>query len=140
VRIEAVLGKLACVRRNPRGWTAKCPAHEDRSPSLSIRETSDRILIHDFGGCRVLDVCAALGIQMRDLYANPASRKRLGHYPAAVTRALEELGRRLTKREQVSEVTVIGCGDVTVDLALARGLALTVDGEICVIALPGEKC
>lgn len=28
-----------------RGWTARCPAHDDRSPSLSIHETrDDRVL------------------------------------------------------------------------------------------------
>lgn len=40
---------------------APCPAHEDRSPSLSIREDpSGKILVHCFSGCRQSDVITAL--------------------------------------------------------------------------------
>lgn len=50
-------------------WVAKCPAHDDRSPSLSIRETEDgRLLLHDFGGCSTHDVLAALGMTAVDLF------------------------------------------------------------------------
>jgi hypothetical protein len=34
------------------GWTARCPAHDDRNPSLSITEDRDgRVLLHCFAGC-----------------------------------------------------------------------------------------
>ena len=50
-------------------WIAKCPSHEDRSPSLSIRELGDgRVLVHDFGGCEVGDVLTALGLTLSDLF------------------------------------------------------------------------
>lgn len=53
----------------PGRWLARCPAHEDRSPSLSIRELEDgRVLIHDFGGCQASDVLVALGLSMSDLF------------------------------------------------------------------------
>ena len=29
-------------------WYARCPAHDDRSPSLSVTDTGDRVLIHCF--------------------------------------------------------------------------------------------
>lgn len=59
----------------PGRWLARCPAHEDRSPSLSIRELSDgRVLVHDFGGCEVGDVLAAVRLTLGDLFARP-----LGH-------------------------------------------------------------
>jgi hypothetical protein len=51
-------------------WTALCPAHEDRSPSLSIRDTGDKILIHCHAGCATDDVLAAVGLTFRDLYAD----------------------------------------------------------------------
>jgi hypothetical protein len=60
----------------PGRWLARCPAHEDRSPSLSIRELDDgRLLIHDFGGCATSDVLASLGLDLQDLYP-----ERLGHH------------------------------------------------------------
>ena len=56
----------------PGRWIARCPAHDDRSPSLSIRELDDgRILIHDFGGCGGPDVMDAVGLTLSDLYPEP---------------------------------------------------------------------
>ena len=57
---------------------ARCPAHEDRSPSLSIREDADKVLLHCFSGCDPEDVLAAVGLTWRDLYPDPlvAARNR----------------------------------------------------------------
>jgi hypothetical protein len=51
---------------------AKCPAHEDRSASLSVRELDDgRILLNDFGGCETADVLAVVGLRLSDLFSEP---------------------------------------------------------------------
>ncbi len=65
-----LLSRLEGVRQTGQGrWLAACPAHEDRTPSLSIRELSDgRVLIHDFGGCAAGDVLAAVGLRLSDLF------------------------------------------------------------------------
>jgi putative DNA primase/helicase len=39
---------------------ARCPAHDDRNPSLSIRETDGKVLVHCHAGCQQRDVIAAL--------------------------------------------------------------------------------
>ena len=45
-----------------------CPAHEDRTASLSISEGDDgRILLYCHAGCKTEDVVAALGLTMADL-------------------------------------------------------------------------
>lgn len=50
-------------------WAACCPAHEDRSPSLSVKVTDDgRTLLHCFGGCSTESVLAAVGLEMSDLF------------------------------------------------------------------------
>ena len=41
-------------------WMAKCPAHDDRNPSLSIRESAGKILVHCHAGCDQRDVIDAL--------------------------------------------------------------------------------
>jgi hypothetical protein len=68
-----VLDRLVGVKQTATGrWIAKCPAHEDRSPSLSVRETEDgRVLLHCFAGCANGDVLAALGLRMSDLFDRP---------------------------------------------------------------------
>ena len=40
---------------------ARCPAHEDRSPSLSITPGRNAVLFHCFAGCAQADIIAALG-------------------------------------------------------------------------------
>jgi len=67
-----LLDRLHGVRSTgPGRWIARCPAHEDRSPSLSVRETDGRTLIHCFGGCSAGDVLAAVGLRMTDLFERP---------------------------------------------------------------------
>jgi hypothetical protein len=60
-------------------WAARCPAHQDRSPSLSVREGDDgRVLVHCFAGCPLTDILAKVGLSIRDLFAGPPpSRKQL---------------------------------------------------------------
>src|SRR5689334_20083592 len=48
-------------RKTGGSWTARCPAHDDRTPSLSIRESDgDKVLVHCHAGCDQRDVIAAL--------------------------------------------------------------------------------
>ncbi len=49
-------------------WSARCPAHDDRSPSLSVRRTADKVLFHCFAGCANDDILAAVGLKWTDLY------------------------------------------------------------------------
>lgn len=59
-------------------WTGRsgmacCPAHDDKTPSLSIGQTRDgRPLVHCFTGCRGVDVIAAL--RSRGLWEGEAVR------------------------------------------------------------------
>ncbi len=55
----------------PRGagrWNARCPAHDDKAPSLSIRETEAKVLLHCFAGCAAEDVLTAVDLTWNDLY------------------------------------------------------------------------
>ena len=67
---DLLLSRLDRVREHAHGrWTARCPAHGDRNPSLSIRETADgTILIRCFAGCCASEVMAAVGLSLRDLF------------------------------------------------------------------------
>ena len=49
--------------------SAQCPAHDDRDPSLSIRECDDgKVLVHCFAGCKTEDILGALGLAWGDLF------------------------------------------------------------------------
>ena len=67
---EILLSKLDKVKRTgPNRWHARCPAHDDKGPSLSIRETDDgRVLVHCFAGCSVHEIVQAAGLELSDLF------------------------------------------------------------------------
>jgi hypothetical protein len=72
-KTEQFLARLERVKPTGSGkWLARCPAHDDRSPSLGIKEVDDRILIHCFAGCGVLDVLNAVGLDLADLFPDRA--------------------------------------------------------------------
>lgn len=61
--------KVIAYPSKPDSWSAQCPAHEDRSPSLSIHRKHDgMVLVHCFGGCHMEDVIHSLGLEVRDLW------------------------------------------------------------------------
>jgi hypothetical protein len=68
--IDLILSLLSKVkRRQPHQFSAICPAHVDKSPSLSVREKPDgSVLIHCFAGCSIYEITVALGLDMSDLY------------------------------------------------------------------------
>jgi len=71
---DAILERLEAVRpAGPGRWTARCPAHDDRRPSLSVAVGRDgRTLLYCHAGCTLAEVLAALGLRVRDLF--PAGR------------------------------------------------------------------
>lgn len=67
--LHAFLNKLNGVRQTRHGWMACCPAHHDRSPSLSLRIGNDgTILVYCFASCSIKQICDALGITPSDLF------------------------------------------------------------------------
>lgn len=69
-----VLERLERVQGREPQWLALCPAHDDRAPSLSIREAEDgRILLHCHAGCSAVEVIDALGLEWADLFPEGVS-------------------------------------------------------------------
>ena len=76
---DSILSKLDRVRARGDGrWTARCPAHDDSGPSLSVRELEDgRVLMHCFAGCSALAVVESIGLTIGDLF--PARSANASH-------------------------------------------------------------
>ena len=68
--MNALLAQLKKVQPKGKGqWMACCPAHEDRSPSLAIKENHDgRILLKCFAGCSAYEIVSSVGMDMQDLF------------------------------------------------------------------------
>jgi len=72
VNLDEFLDKLERVHRGPSSVTARCPAHDDRNPSLSISEGENgRLLVKCHATCETEDVLKAMGLTFADISGEP---------------------------------------------------------------------
>ena len=98
--IELFLSLLSGVKKSGVGFMACCPAHDDRSPSLSVKEGEDgRVLLHCFAGCTFNEVIGSLGLNPRDLFIHregvPSSGQNSIKLPITKLRPAIELERQI---------------------------------------------
>ncbi len=67
---DVLLSHLENVKRTGDGrWLARCPAHDDKRPSLSVKETSEGVvLLKCWSGCSAAEVVAAVGLDLAALF------------------------------------------------------------------------
>jgi hypothetical protein len=115
VGIDTLLSRLSGVKASAAGrYIARCPAHPDRSPSLTIRAEEDgRILVHCFAGCSAVDVVGAVGLTMSELFPAPLTREYLPriHAPFSALDALKCLA-------EESGVVAIAAADIVAGKSL----------------------
>ena len=74
--VAAILQKLEQVSPSSVDgkWTARCPAHDDENPSLSVSQGDDgRALLTCHAGCALEKVLEAIGLTTADLFESPAA-------------------------------------------------------------------
>lgn len=75
MRVEDFLARLEGVHGDAPQWSARCPAHDDRAPSLTVGlGEGGRILVSCWAGCTVEDICHAAGVTVGDLFDKEAKR------------------------------------------------------------------
>lgn len=83
-----IAGRIPHAKRQGKGWIARCPAHDDKNPSLSISSASDgRTLLKCHAGCEFKAVVAALGVSAAQLYPTDSRTQR----PMTTSPTTEEL-------------------------------------------------
>jgi hypothetical protein len=70
-------------------FTCCCPAHEDKSPSLSIKDTGDKILLHCFAGCSFEEIVSVL--RSRGLWPEFIPKKYKGRRPVTERYSCREI-------------------------------------------------
>lgn len=76
--LDNLLSRLDKVKGRNGNFIACCPAHGDRNPSMTIKETEDgKILMHCFAGCSVQEIAGAIGFDLTDLFP-PTDRPEYG--------------------------------------------------------------
>ena len=87
-----ILSRLTKVKKTgPDSWIACCPSHEDKSPSMTIRDTGGKVLLHCFAGCEPQSILDAIGLQFSDLFAEPLPQSRPMRRPFPAADVLEAL-------------------------------------------------
>ena len=86
--VDEFLSRLDQVKPSEHGWTARCPAHDDRHASLTVAEGANgRVLVrcHAGDGCSVDAIVAAVGLATADLFEGdngdrPGGRRIVANY------------------------------------------------------------
>jgi len=119
--IAELIGRLDSVKQNGRGWAARCPNHNDATPSLSIGEGDDgRLLVKCFSGCSVEDIVGAMGLTTADLFPRRnRGRKRYKRGQA-----------RRAKKQAKKDAKSSSPGLTVARLAEAKGIPESFLGEL----------
>jgi len=91
--LDELLGRLDKVKLvGTNKWTACCPVHQDKHPSMSITEKDGKILCYCFAcGAKGDDVAQAVGVSVTSLFSDPLSPR---------TRMLKSRESLLAEKEQ----------------------------------------
>jgi len=91
MNITTFLTHLDKVRKTGKQYQAVCPSHDDKSPSLSIKQGDDRILLYCHAGCSADEITGAMGLQLRDLFdGTQPIKSSTGLSRSQLERALEK--------------------------------------------------
>jgi putative DNA primase/helicase len=89
--LEAVLQHLSGIVKAGKNLKALCPAHGDKTPSLSVATGDDgRVLLHCFSGCSVESVVNAVGLAMTDLFPQGATHCKVPSVSGVSLRELRQ--------------------------------------------------
>jgi hypothetical protein len=124
----------AVVERGPGRWIALCPAHEDRTPSLSVRDADGVTLLHCWAGCEAHEITAAVGLAMSDLFPPRAPHV---HHAAPRRRPMIAPGDALALLRREVLIVAIAARELAEGRALAAGdhaRVLSAAGRIATVA------
>jgi len=119
--VEDLLPRLEAVRRSSRGYVARCPAHVDRTPSLSVRDGERGILVKCWAGCELTTITEKLGLEIKDLFYDglPDPRQRR---EAMQRRAKEQAAQRAANKARGRKTDLLKQAEYLVQSA--RGMSI----------------
>ena len=150
MELNDFLGKLDNVKSLPSGFSARCPAHDDKVSSLMVNAGRDQpIVVHCHAGCTVESVLSAMDLSMSDIigepkitalyqyfrangdlayeverWSNPKTFRVRGHLPPPAERVLYQLPAIEYARSMQSTVYIVE-GEKDADRLISEGLIAT---------------
>jgi putative DNA primase/helicase len=128
--LDALRDRGSRVRQSRDGYSAQCPAHEDRTPSLALRQVEGQTLVCCHAGCRTEDVVSALGLTMADLFDDRAgARYQYRDHSGAPTRVVHRTPHKQFRQSgNLSTMQLYRLPEVVAAVAAGRTVYL-VEGE-----------
>jgi len=136
--IDTLLSQLDGVKQRGKRWAAKCPAHDDKSPSLQITEGHSGLLLKCWAGCWLEDICAGLGIHQKDLFYDSADTDPRQRREAAQRHAKEKAARERVNLADGLMVDALREADYFIrsrhNLDISRWTDIQLDNELNALA------
>jgi hypothetical protein len=116
--LNEILARLENVKKSGDNFVAYCPGHDDRKQSLSVSEKEGKVLLCCHAGCDVAKICAALSIELKDLFSGqtitaPSKPKRIKHELVCVYEFKDENGVLLFEKCRYADTYSDGSTDKT---------------------------
>lgn len=110
-KAQVILERLDMVRKTGSNkWIARCPSHQDGTPSLSVTEVGERVLIHCHAGCGALSILESIGLDWSALYPygdnysplfkNAREQQAIDDMVVAIAQARLDKGERLSEPDK----------------------------------------
>ena len=116
--VERILAKLPDAKKTAKGWSARCPAHEDRRASLSISQSDNGgALLHCHAGCAPASVVAAVGLTLADLMPTVVNSVNVN----GNARRPKKTGVPLTRKDKLVGKTFATARDAVAELERRHG-------------------
>ncbi|HEV2185614.1 MAG TPA: toprim domain-containing protein [Stellaceae bacterium] len=118
---------LGAARRHGTWWSCRCPAHQDRSPSLSICDGDKALVVRCWAGCDARDVLGELR-RRGLLIGNARTDRRVDSATATLRREQEarDLTARTAHARQIWERAGDASGTLVVTYLATRGISVPV--------------
>lgn len=130
ITIDDLLARLDAVRKSGPGWQARCPAHDDRSPSLSIREGDRGVLLKCWSGCALSEIVGALGIEVSDLFFDALDTRPQVRHEAVRRREIERTRREADRIAALRECAALEAAERTIESLTGLDVSTWTDEEL----------
>jgi hypothetical protein len=129
--LDVLRSRLKGVKQRGDRFMAVCPAHQDKSPSLSLSRAEDgRALVYCFAGCKTRDVLGAVGLEMHNLFPESLSKEQRKQFQRMKLESLRGFERLVIEAAKSEAQLGILSEDHLAEVALAQERILQLDRQL----------
>lgn len=86
-----LISRFNDVKKVGNEFKCKCPAHNDKNASLTIKEGNDRSLVYCHSGCSIDKVLSSVGLKQQDLFFNALTKREKFYNEESFTEYIKQM-------------------------------------------------